>query len=511
MASRRSGSWIRKVGRFFAGLTGRLKHSSRAASLLSLLLLAMLLFAPLPFASVLPRDQAILQVLAFAAVALAVGRLGRLPELRRLYLPAGLLLAFAAWGLLQSLPWPGFLVRLLSPQAYASYTAGAALGGTDLAGTGEAPAFLPPSLGPADSRATALQLAALAAAFLAAGAAGAERPARRLLILFFLLSALLQVFLGAEGFLTRNGRIWGQAVAGDSGRLRGTFINSDHFALYAGLAVLLATAWLWWSLRRALRERAFDLAIWLVGPPLLLFLVFFAAVAFSGSRAGLVALVFGILAQGVLLAIHYRRWQIFGVTAAALALGLGGVALFGWQRGFVRFQETSGYEVTLNERLVSYRASAGLVGDYFATGSGLGTFDHAFPRVQPASLEASWEHAHSDILELVVTAGLPAVVLLAFGLYVLGRRFYAAAQNGRRSEDRAIGVAACGCFAFVAAFSLVDFGLTVPANSFSLAILFGLAAATGTGGLPVKPRSGLTVFLPRESSSAPIRGSSRSA
>lgn len=500
MASRRPRSWIGKGGRFFADLTGRLKPSSRASGLLSLLLLAMLLFAPLPFASVLPRDQAILQVLAFVAVALAVGRLGRLPELRRLYLPAGLILACAAWGLLQSLPWPGFLVRLLSPQAYASFTAGAALGGA-----AEAPAFLPLSLAPADSRAAALQLAAIAAAFLAAGAAGTERAARRVLALFFLLSALLQVLLGAEGFLTRSGRIWGRAVAGDGGRLRGTFVNSDHFALYTGLAVLLATAWLWWSLRRALRERAFDQAIWLVGPPLLLFLIFFAAVAFSGSRAGLVALVCGMLAQGVLLAIHYGRWQIFGATAAALLLGLGGVALFGWQRGFVRLQETSGYEVSMNERLVSYRASARLVGDYFATGSGLGTFDHAFPRVQPASLEASWEHAHSDLLELIVTAGLPAWVLLAGSLYLLGRRFYGVAQNGRRSEDRAGGVAACGCFVFVAAFSLVDFGLTIPANGFTVAILFGLAAASGTGGLPVKPRSGLTVFLPRDAPSAPVR------
>lgn len=502
MAARRSGSVIRKAGHFFADLTGRLRHSSRASAVLSLLLLAMLLFAPLPFASVLPRDRAILQALAFAAAALAIGRLGRLPELRRLYLPAGVILAFAAWGFVQSLPWPGFLVKLLSPQAYASHAAGAVL-----AGEAEAPAFLPLSLSPADSRATALQLAAIAAALLAAGAAGTERAARRLLVLLFLLSAFAQVLLGAEGFLTRSGRIWGQVVAGDSGRLRGTFVNSDHFALYAGLAVLLAAAWLWWSLRRAFTEGAFEQAVWLVGPPLLLFLIFFAAVAFSGSRAGLVALVLGLLAQGVLLAYHYGRWQIFGVTAAAVALGVGGVALFGWQRGFVRFQETSGYEVGMSERLVAYRATAGLVGDFFATGSGLGTFEQAFPRVQPASLEASWQHAHNDVLELAATAGLPALALLAIGLYAFGRRFYGVAQNGRRSEDRALGVAAWGCFAFVAAFSLVDFGLTVPANGFTVAILFGLAAATGTGGLPVKPRSGLTVFLPRDAPSEPYQRS----
>ncbi len=351
----------------------------------------------------------------------------------------------------------------------------------------------------------ALQLLALAAAFVAAGAAATERPARRLLLFVFLTGTLAQVLLGAEGFLTRSGKIWGQAVAGDSGRLRGTFINSDHFALYAGLAALCSTAWIWWAWRRAWRERAFDEAIWLLGPPLLLFLIFFAAVAFSGSRAGLVALVLGLLGQSGLLAAHYRRWQIFGAAAAALALGLLGVAAFGWQRGFVRFSETSGYEVTLNERLISYRSSLGLVGDFWATGSGLGTFDQAFPRVQPARLEASWEHAHSDLLELVVTGGLPVLPLLLFGLYWLGRRCYAAAEDGRRSEDRAVGVAGFGVFVFVLAFSLVDFGLTVPANSFTVAVIFGIATTTSTG-LEAKKRSGLTVFLPRDAPSAPLGG-----
>lgn len=499
MASRRSGSVLRGVGRYVSNLTVKLQHSSRAAGWLSLLLVLVTLFAPLPFASVLPRDQAVLQVLSLLAAAWALGRLNRLPELERLYKPAALLLVLAGWGLLQSLPWPSPLVRLVSPQAYAGGSAGAAL-----LDPGSTPAFLAPSLAPADSRATALQLLAIVALFLAAGAAGTERAARRVVLFGFLVSALVQVLLGAEGFLTRSGRIWGKVVAGDSGRLRGTFVNSDHFALYVGLAALVATAWIWWSLRRAVRDRAFDEAIWLLGPPLLLFLIFFAAVAFSGSRAGMVALILGLCGQGILLAIHYRRWQILGAAVVALALGLGGVSLFGWQRGFVRFAETSAYEVTLNERLVAYRASLRLLGDFFLTGSGLGSFDHAFPRVQPAQLEASWEHAHSDLLELLITAGLPSLLVLVVGLYWLARRFYAVAQDGRRSEDRAIGVAACGGFVFVAAFSLVDFGLTVPANSFTVALLFGLAAAASTGGLEAKKRSGLTVFLPKDAPSQPV-------
>ncbi len=498
MGSRSTGSLFRVGRRVFANLTIKLQHSSRRALLLSALLLAILIFAPLPFASVLPRDLAILQVFSFLALALAVGRLGLSCEPRQLRKPVALLLLLAAWGLLQSLPWPSFLVELLSPQAYAN-----AVAGQSLLGVAASPAFLSPSLAPALTRQTVLHLVALAALFYAAGKAGTERAARRILVAGFLVSALAQVLLGAEGFLTRSGRIWGIEVAGDSSRLRGTFVNSDHFALYAGMAALIATAWIWWSLRRAFRNHAFDEAIWLLGPPLLLFLIFFAAVAFSGSRAGMVALVLGLLGQGALLALHYRRWQIFGVTALALMVGLGGVGLFGWQRGFVRFQETSAYEVGLSERFQAYRASLRLVGDFFATGTGLGTFNEAFPRVQPISMEATWEHAHNDLLELLITGGLPAWPWLALAIYLLGRRFLAAAHDGRRSEDRAFGVAASGVFVFVLAFSIVDFGLTVPANGATVAILFGLATTTSTG-LEAKKRSGLTVFLPKDAPSNPV-------
>lgn len=499
MASRRTGGLVRGASRLFSNLTSKLRHESRAAASLSVFLLGMLLFAPLPFASVLPRDLAILQVLAFLSATLALGWLGRLEALRPLRQISLCLLLLAAWGLLQSLPWPAFLVGLVSAPALANTQAGWALLGD------EAGNWVAPSLVPAETRAMAMNLLALVAAFVAAGAAGIERAARRILLGGFLFSALVQVLLGAEAYLTRSGKIWGQVVAGDAGRLRGTFVNSDHFALYLGLAALLATSWLWWSLRRTLRERAYDQAILFIGPPLLLFLVFFTAVAFSGSRAGMIALILGLLAQGVLLALHYRRWQIFGVVLVALGLGVGGVALFDWQRGFVRFSETSAFDIAFNERLIAYRAGAGMLGDYWAVGSGLGTFDHAFPQVQPPSLEASWDHAHSDLLELVLTGGLPAAALLALGLYTLGRRVYQVAQEGRRSEDRAVGVAASGAFVLLLAFSAVDFGMTVPANHFTVAILLGLVASTSTGAGPeVQKRSGLTVFLPKEASSAPV-------
>jgi hypothetical protein len=49
-------------------------------------------------------------------------------------------------------------------------------------------------------------------------------------------------------------------------------------------------------------------------------------------------------------------------------------------------------------------------------------------------------------------------------------------QKGERSEDRAAGLAALGALAGGALHSCFDFGLTVPANAVTFAIVCGAAA-----------------------------------
>ena len=127
----------------------------------------------------------------------------------------------------------------------------------------------------------------------------------------------------------------GLEVAGETSRLRGTFINANHTAFYLTMAATVVFAWLWWSLRRLRRRGALEQKLLLTVVPGLMFLTFFAGVAFSGSRAGLAALVLAILFQGFLLALHYRRWQVGLLAAVAVAFGLAGLAVFGLRRARV--------------------------------------------------------------------------------------------------------------------------------------------------------------------------------
>lgn len=433
-------------------------------------LLLIVCLGPLPYGSVLVRERAVLQICAFLALAavLAGRRLSPLPTLTRV--PPAMIAAIGLWGICQSLPLPRFVVEILAPRIADGWDRAAPL----LAEASASPSWVTLSLAPSVSRATGLHWLAIAAAMAAAMLLGTDRRARRLVVGGFLTVAVFEVFFGAEKWLGRSEVLWGLEVAGDPGRLRGTFVNANHLAFYLTIASALILSWLWWSVRRVIRRQAIEqLLLTLV--PGLGFLVFFAGIAFSGSRAGLVASVVAILVFALLLAVYYRRWLMGLLAVGVVALGLAGLAVIGLRQGLARWAETSAYDATWSSRFEVYRASWELWRSSPWTGTGLGTFRQAFPSVQPAETGGIWIHAHSDILELLVTAGLVAVPLAAWGLYALCRQLFATFRHGHRSEDRAAALGALVAITGAGLHSTVDFALTIPANAFTLAILCGLA------------------------------------
>ena len=475
-----------------------IRHSGVASGLCSSILVVIVLIGPLAFGGVLPRERAALQVAAFAALALALLAHRRPTHLRLVRLPLFGLLAAAGLGVLQSLPWPSTVVAVVSPRLAALWRDAAAL-------LGEAgPLLVPLSIAPSVSRQVALQWLAVAACLAAACLQGRERGARRLLVMALALSGVVQIAYGADRWISRRSQIWGLDVPGEPGRLRGTFVNPDHFAFFIGLGVACCAAWLLWAVRRAFEAKEpFEHRLMRLAVPAIAFSMLFVGLAFSGSRAGLVAAILALAIQGLVLAVRYQRWQMVLLAAAPLALGVIGLVLFGWQRGLARWLETSAYDVTWNARLFCWQASLELWASSPLTGTGLGTFRQAFPLVQPADLGGTWHHAHSDVLEVLVTLGLPGWLLLGAALWGLVQRLWKVYRRGRRSEDRAGALGALGVLSMAFLHSLADFGLTIPANAFALAIMLGLACGTLT--LEKRDRRGQdrTVFMDRDANSEP--------
>lgn len=479
-----------------------IRHSGTGSLGATLILVLLIVAAPLPFAGVLPHHRAALQVTAFLALAVALTSRRRLDDLGPVRVPLAALLGVAALGVLQALPWPAFLVELLSPANAELWREAARLQGA------EAPGWMPPSVAPGVSLATALHWGAVAAFFAAAAIQARERAARRLLFVALMVSGLIQILYGAERWLSRSTEVWGREIPGDPSRLRGTFVNSDHLAFYLGLIVPCLAAWWLWGLRKALDSKiSLESRILQALAPFLFFSFFFAAAVFTGSRAGLVALIGGLALQGALLALRYRRWQWILIALVASAVGLGTVWNLAGAGGFGRLTETTAYELTWNARLQAWAHSFELLAQSPVLGSGLGTFRQAFPRVQPLDLTGSWHHAHSDVLELAVTVGLPCLVLLGWVLVTVVRRLWVVLHKGRRSEDRFAALGIFGAVAVAGLHSLIDFSLTMPANAFTLAML--VAVGCGTPLLMRRKRVAKTVFMAEDDSAEPLPPSAR--
>jgi O-antigen ligase len=442
----------------------------------------LLVWAPLPFASVqLPFFS-----LLFAGVlaALALGILTAAPDDAGTPSRTGPAFAIAVasiagialLGLLQSVAWPSALVSTVVPGIATLSRQSAAL-----LDPGAAPDSIALSLAPRASRGAALAWLLAAAAALAAWLAGRSRRGRRLLLAGLIAGAALQVAIAVQLWLKGSESLWGVTLTHIPDRLRGSFINPNHLALFLEIALAAVFAWLWWSLRRALRdsERA-ESRLLAIAPAALLFLLLFGGLVLTGSRAGVLSAVAALAVQGFLIGRRRGRAWLAGVGLAAALAAVVLFSLFGVEGSLQRLLVTPIDDVGGNVRFRAAAATLELWSRFPVTGVGLGAFRAAFPLVQPEGVAGLWRHAHSDWIELLATTGVVGTALFAVAIWFGGRRIAEVVSRGERSEDRAAGLAATGAAVAVALHSFADFGVTLPANAFALAVVLGGAAAAAT-------------------------------
>lgn len=437
---------------------------------LAWILAAVVLWAPLPFASIREKHLTLLLLAAFGALAVAALGTRRTADFgAHALLPAAALAGVAAVGALQ----------LLLPPAGALAAVHSVTG--DLGqSTGELTRVSGRALAPLAVWWSSAAWLAAAAWLVAAATAGRRRVNRRALGAALVGATLFQVVFGAQHLARRSTTIWGREVPNTPDRLRGTFVNPDHCATFLLLGLAAAFAWGWWALRQARQVEAPERKVLLVAPAALAWLMLFAGLAFTGSRSGLAAALAATALQGVLAAVAARRWHVsvFGVLVAAV--GVGFVAVVGLQQGLGRWLATSPYEVAWNIRLTVYQHAFELWQRAPWLGFGLGSFRDAFPLVSPPGLEASFWDAHNQYLELLVTGGLAAFALVAAAAVLVVARLARVLRYGARSEDRAAALAGLGAGAAMAIHSFFDFGLSMPANAVALVILAGAALGART-------------------------------
>lgn len=430
--------------------------------LLRFAILALLVLAPLAFGSVHEPASIPLLAVAFLAGLLswARGHWGRAHgESVPRFPAAGLLLALHVLVLLQLVPLPPALLRLLSPGSYA-FRAEASL----------VPivAWEPVSVSPPDTLRGLLFLGGMT---LLAATAFREfddvRWRRRLAATVVATGLVVCVLALLQAASAEPTKIYGLWRPAEDWGVFGPYVNRNHFAGYVAMATALALGFAAQAFRELRRSWSRRRVGWLAlgdaaGSATLgrsaVALTLIVGLLASQSRGGLMAFILSTAAMPLLLR---RR------SAAVLVVGLA-VAGLAWVgvSGFVLAFESRGIGAS---RLDLWRDALHLVPRYPLLGVGLNALGTAYPPHQTYFKSVWWGEVDNEYLQVLVDTGIVGALVAGFLLV----RLFGAAVRGARHGAFETGVAGA---LFAAAFSnLVESNWQIPANAATFAALAGVA------------------------------------
>lgn len=258
----------------------------------------------------------------------------------------------------------------------------------------------------------------------------------------------------------------------------GFFANRNHFAALLYCLTVLASAWLidsGFNGRKRLFEPAALLPL-IAGFVVLVILI--AAQLVARSRAGLGLTMMALLLAWLLASFDPRRGsglQSGKVFVAAVIVSM----VFALQFALLRILERFGNDTLEDARLPFARNTFEAARAFMPFGSGMGTFVDVYGRFErPADVFAAYaNHAHNDILEVALEAGLPGLLMMMlFGAWIVLRCF----ELWRRPAAKAFATdilwerAALLVVVLLSAHAVVDYALRTTAIAVVFAFSCGL-------------------------------------
>ncbi|WP_034160215.1 O-antigen ligase family protein [Sphingomonas sp. ERG5] len=308
---------------------------------------------------------------------------------------------------------------------------------------------------------------------IAAALIGMRAPRVGLVSLFIMLILLLivSVSIGLAQRMTGIQSSFYLYDISNRGEATGLFANSNHLATLCVLSIPAATA-----LFVAQRGSTKPNASWLVWIAIVLVALFGVWIANSLAGMGLSL----IAVASVFLIARLRRGNskvrigvIGAIGVSVLAIGMVAAVLI-W--GHVSSGQFAAEAEMGRPQLWSRAIKA--IGAFMPFGSGVGGFRAVFPQFEDAQTvtRVYANHAHNDILELIMTGGIPAVILmLGFAAWWLRTTIVI----WRASTRDAFSEAATVITGIIMLHEFVDY----PLRTAAIGVIFGLCC-----GVMARPR-----------------------
>jgi O-antigen ligase len=268
----------------------------------------------------------------------------------------------------------------------------------------------------------------------------------------------------------------------------GFFANRNHFAAFLYVVLLFAAVFTFdigfavgpWRDRRILEARS----IVTITASFLAIVVLLAAQAMARSRAGMILTMLSLVGAYGLILLDRRR-RNFSATPLNFLLAAAGTAFilvvqFALYRVMARFNTDPLDDVRLQFARTTIEAALA----YMPFGAGMGTFVPVyamFEKPQELFSHAYINHAHDDVLELVLETGIFGIALIgAFAAWFVARavKIWRHASVGTSEFDRSLARAATIAVAFIVVHSFFDYPLRTAAMMAVLAFACGLMVPT---------------------------------
>ena len=390
----------------------------------------------------------------------------------------------------------------------------------------------PVSLNPASTRHDLAMLTLAVAVFVAGFVLFRTPQAFAFLVIAAAINGAALAFFGFIQRLSWNGMLFWTVPLTKGGNPFASFVNRNNAGGYLNLCLACALGIVfWWAIRDRLRAGKWgtsagcpddrpanrgmrNMRDWrnLVDAPVIAGLALcgtiVAGVFCSLSRGAMVAMVGAAVVTFFALAIVQGR-RFLGRLLLTTLVGAAGVFLIFW----IGFQDqVVDRAATLLDtpgaaagRIDHWTDGLASVHDFWASGSGLGTYRYVYAPYQDQPSHVWYYHAENCYLEMLVEGGVIGLVLLLSMVVLIALAAWKLLKAPNGSAYTFLGIVGIFALASQVIHSMTDFGLYIPANMLLFSLLCGAvcgAAAEIPGGrfftrLPTLPlrRFGLSALL----------------
>ena len=395
-------------------------------------------------------------------------------------------LAFIVVVFIQLIPLPGFLLRMISPEAHALWDRASQI--ASIAGV-PVHSMHPLTIDPASTVYEVFRLASIFAAFSTAAMVIRSHTRRVAMATILCAAAVFETLYGVREAALQRYAIWGWVNRLVFNRVTGTFVNPNHFAHYIAIILPMAlflAAVVWHrtgSRDLAFRRRLLHLLerqIILASFAVLATISCVAAILLAQSRGALLSLTAGILVVAAMIPGRRVARVLFGAAAGAVVL-VALISCLGTERTVARFTPSESERTTLVGRRIGIGAALRIWKRFTIFGSGAGTFPRVESMEQHEDLRRSYNHAHDDYVEIAATTGTVGFVIalgtLIGGYLLLVQLTFGAEREQLTWRRRAFQTAALTSVSIAIVHALVDFNFFIAANPTTLAAIAGAAVA----------------------------------